>query len=248
MPEIILEFSLNRSSGVLAGIVASLARAGIEFQHQKLTRAAGGRGGRLTITGSGDSPDAAVLAARLDGIRGVEKLMRVIVDGEAVLAKGRPMEEQAQPSVVAELSAAGNTESEKFREAPEPPSKPPREVSVALPDIEELPILSDPRALEEPRTEFEPEPESQHRDATLKTAIDPAELDLAAALSFADECAEEDRRQQLEAEPTAENDLTDALQGAGELAEENQASTTDEDDNNPVQAGPVLRRRRRRRR
>ena len=70
----------------MAGIVASLAQAGIELKSQKLQRDAEGRGGWLKIVGSGDSPTPAALAERLNGTRGVEKLMRLIVDGEVLLA------------------------------------------------------------------------------------------------------------------------------------------------------------------
>src|SRR6056297_32252 len=82
VPEIVLELSLNRSSGILAGIVASLARTGIELKNQKLQRAADGCGGWLTIIGSGDPPEPGFLAERLNESRGVEQLMRMVVDGE----------------------------------------------------------------------------------------------------------------------------------------------------------------------
>lgn len=120
MPEIILEISLNRSSGVLAGIVASLAQADIELKSQKLQRATEGRGGWLTIVGSGESPEPAELAERLDGNRGVEKVMRVIVDGEAVLAEGKPLDDQIQTDDLAELPAGSDSVSDGSPDEYEP--------------------------------------------------------------------------------------------------------------------------------
>jgi len=227
---------------MLAGIVASLAQAGIELKSQKLQRAPDGPGGWLTITGSGDTPEPLGLAERLNGTRGVEKLMRVIVDGEAVMAEGKPLKNQIQPGDLAELSAGSNTESNEGPEAPEPPApNRPGGVSAVSPNIEDFPILS-----EESPTEAAPEP--ARREATPKTASDPLEQDFAAALDVADESAEEDEPPEFVAEPTAESDLGDALQGEDEPAETDQTSTTVEEDGNPVQVGAVLRRRRRRRR
>jgi hypothetical protein len=247
---------LNRSSGVLAGIVASLAQAGIEFQSQKLQRATEGRGGWLTITGSGDSPNPAVLAERLNGTRGVEKLMRVIVDGEAVLAEGRPLEDQIQPGDLADLSAGSDTGFDESHEAPEPQPAPdpPREVHASTPDVEDLPILSEPEVVEDSPTEPEPESESEsgpepvRREATPKPVADSLEQDFAAALDAADESAEEDRPPEFVAEPTEESDFSDTLQGDAGATETSETSVGGEEDDNPAQVGAVLRRRRRRRR
>ncbi|MEX0915299.1 MAG: hypothetical protein WD397_07485 [Wenzhouxiangellaceae bacterium] len=112
MPEIVLELSLNRSSGVLAGVVASLSQAGIELKSQKLRRASEGRGGWLTVVGEGEAPTPSVLAERLNNTRGVDKLMRIVVDGEATLAEGKPLKDQMQTTDLAELSAAGGAESQ----------------------------------------------------------------------------------------------------------------------------------------
>lgn len=245
MPEIILELSLNRSSGVLAGIVASLAQAGVELKSQKLQRATEGRGGWLTITGSGDSPEPAVLAERLNGTRGVEKLMRVIVDGEAILAEGKPLEDQIQPDDLAELSAGSGIEPDENLEAPEPPPTvdPPREVQTNAPDIDDLPILSEPEAADDPPTE--PDPGRKIREVVA----DPAEQDLAAALNAPDEMTEEDEpTPEFAPEPDAESDLADALRDEAEPAEAREPSTGGQEDSDPVQVGAVLRRRRRRRR
>lgn len=112
MPEIVLELSLNRSSGVLAGVVASLSQAGIELKSQKLRRASEGRGGWLTVVGEGEAPTPSVLAERLNNTRGVDRLMRIVVDGEATLAEGKPLKDQMQTADLAELSAAGDAESQ----------------------------------------------------------------------------------------------------------------------------------------
>lgn len=116
MPEIVLELSLNRSSGVLAGVVASLSQAGIELKSQKLRRASEGRGGWLTVVGEGEAPTPSVLAERLNNTRGVDRLMRIVVDGEATMAEGQPLHDQIEAADLAELSAGGDAESQS-REA-----------------------------------------------------------------------------------------------------------------------------------
>ena len=85
MSDIVLELALKRSSGVLAGVVASLAQAGLELQSQKLDRTGSGW---LTIHASGDAPDPGMLSERMAVTRGVERLMRLEVDGETVIADG----------------------------------------------------------------------------------------------------------------------------------------------------------------
>ena len=263
MPEIILELSLNRSSGVLAGIVASLAQAGIELQSQKLQRATEGRGGGLTIVGSGDSPDPAMLAERFNGTRGVEKLMRVIVDGEAVLAEGKPLEDQIQHDDLAELSAGSGTRPDQDLESPEPPlaPNPERQEQAGGQDIEDLPILSEPEGTavspHEPEPERasdpEPEPESESvRPADEPEIIaDPVEQDLEAAPGSIDDEGDDPETPEFAAEPTAESDLAAAMDGGDETDRADEAFTQGEDEvegSGAAQVGAVLRRRRRRRR
>lgn len=129
MSEIVLELSLARASGVLAGVVASLAQAGIELKTQKIERSEEGRGGWLIITGEGNPPESSVLAERLNNTRGVERLTRMVVDGQTVLADGNPVvdtieetiEDSIGPEELAEPSAGSGIE-------------PDREESVESPD------------------------------------------------------------------------------------------------------------------
>lgn len=252
MPEIILELSLNRSSGVLAGIVASLAQAGIELKSQKLQRATEGRGGWLTIIGAGDSPDPAVLAVlaeRFNGTRGVEKLMRVIVDGEAVLAEGKPLEDQIQHDDLAQLSAGSATGSDPNLETPAPPFTLvfDRDEHAGGPDIADLPILSEPEAPDNFPTRTEPD----HPAEAPEIVADPVERDLEAALGSIDGDQDELETPEFAAEPTAESDLAAALHGGEETDRTDGTSRPGEDDSgdhDPAQVGAVLRRRRRRRR
>lgn len=249
MPEIILELSLNRSSGVLAGIVASLAQAGIELKSQKLQRAGEGRSGWLTIVGSGDPPDPAMLAERFNRTRGVEKLMRVIVDGEAVLAEGKPLEDQIQHNDLAELSAGSGIGADRDLASPEPPSPPEhaRHDNTAGQDIQDLPILSEPETPDESPTEPEPDRPS----GSSEIIADPIEQDLETALGAVAEDRDESAALEFAAEPTAESDLAAALHGGEETDGTDEASNQDADDtadNGPAQVGAVLRRRRRRRR
>jgi len=246
VPEIILEFSLNRSSGVLAGIVASLAQAGIELQSQKLQRAPEGRGGWLTITGTGESPSPNVLAERLNGTRGVEKLMRVIVDGEAVLAEGKPLDNQIQPDDLAELSAGSSADAEPEPDAPEAlaQTNDPQETHAGATDIEDLPILSEPETTKAPPAA----PDAERGETEPDAAEEPIEQDLATALETGAERVEASAAPEFAAEPTAESDFAEALREEPDSAEDNATSGDGDEDGNPVQVGAVLRRRRRRRR
>jgi len=116
MSELVLELSLKRSSGVLAGIVAALAQAGVHLQTQKLDRSGTGW---LTIHAEGDSPDPAALSERLNGTRGVDRLVRLIIDGETVIEDGASVaaaEAEAEPDPIrsedlAELSAGATRKS-----------------------------------------------------------------------------------------------------------------------------------------
>lgn len=247
MPEIIIELSLNRSSGVLAGIVASLAQAGIELQSQKLQRATESRGGWLTITGSGESPNPAALAERLNGTRGVEKLMRVIVDGEAVLAQGKPLEDQIQTGDLAELSAGSDSEPEPTQRASDtsPPADSPREGRASAPDIQDLPILSETGAGKAPPPDAE-----AGREQTGPEAVDPMVApDHSSAPGPDADGAEASVVSASTTDPSAEGDLEQAIRddGAGG-AEENETSHAGDEDSTTVQVPAVLRRRRRRRR
>lgn len=244
MPEIILELSLNRSSGVLAGIVASLAQAGIELKSQKLQRATEGRGGWLTITGSGDVPESAVLAERLNGARGVEKLMRVIVDGQAILADGKPLDDQIEAANLAEGSATSHTGPVEHLDTPHhsPAGDQAREVHVGVSDAGDLPILSEPEATED--SPIEPETETQIANRAIDA--DPAEqqpLDAEVEIPEQDGPAPE-----FAAETTEESDFADALHGEAEPAEAGETSTSGSEVNDSVEVGAVLRIRRRRRR
>ena len=249
MPEIILELSLNRSSGVLAGIVASLAQAGIELKSQKLQRATEGRGGWLTVVGAGDSPDPAVLAGRFNGTRGVEKLMRVIVDGEAVLAEGKPLEDQIQHDDLAELSAGSGSGPDQDLESPDSPSAPDhaREKIAAGPDTEDLPILSEPETPHD--SPAEPEPERPVEAPQI--VADPIEQDLETAPASAEQDRDEFEMPAFAAAPSAESDLASALRDGEQTDGTDEAAAPGDDeseDSGAAQVGAVLRRRRRRRR
>lgn len=226
MSDIILELSLRRSTGVLAGVVASLAQAGIELRTQKLQRAAGGAGGWLTITGEGNAPAPSILAQRLGSTGGVDRLVRMSVDGELVLAEGRPIEDQIQPDDLAELSAG----------------------SEAL-AVDPVPFADE--------NHFS-EPESTIGTATddfgaMQPDADRNEDDhaLAAAMNTDDDAVgNETPLTEFAAEPSAEDDLAEALASDDSgrsadlelIASENAAGEGDD------RAGALLRRRRRRRR
>ncbi|MDT8408873.1 MAG: hypothetical protein RQ741_04680 [Wenzhouxiangellaceae bacterium] len=108
--EIRLELSLNRASGVLAGIVASLSRTGLELQTQKMDRDRGPAKGWLEIICRGQVPDIELLADNMNNTRGVERLMRVEIDGQVVLAEGQPLPDQMQSEDLFQLTAEAGQE------------------------------------------------------------------------------------------------------------------------------------------
>lgn len=168
MSEIVLELSLSRSSGVLAGIVATLAQNGLELKSQKLDRdlaARQGAAGWLTIHATGEAPDPEALARRMASARGVDRVMRIEIDGiesgaVPVADPGRP-DEAGQPSSArvpagepVELSGDADTPQAETG-APAPPAD-----RTSGPLLESEPFLEpDP----EPETEPEPAPESGRR-------------------------------------------------------------------------------------
>lgn len=115
MAEIRLELNLARASGVLAGIVAALAQSGLELRSQRLARASEGRGGTLDIVVDGAPPEPGDLVALMESARGVDRLMRIEIDGEAVLAEGRVLEDIMDADSLAALAAGPAPEIEEPR-------------------------------------------------------------------------------------------------------------------------------------
>lgn len=116
LPEITIELSLSRSSGVLAGIVGTLARTGIELRRQTLKRDEEGKGGWLAITGEGTPPAPAVVAENLNATRVVDRLLGMVLDGEAVLAQGVPLDDQLAPADPAERYAGSDAPANAMNE------------------------------------------------------------------------------------------------------------------------------------
>ena len=230
---------------MLAGIVASLAQAGIEFKSQKLKRATEGRGGWLTITGSGDSPEPAVLAERLNGTRGVDKLMRVIVDGEAILAEGKPLEDQIQAGDLAELSAGSDSESDASFAAPEPPPTSDRapEAQSAAPDIEGLPVLSESEVADKTSVGSEPDHEAATPDAPEKPILQSPPRHRAPAAT-----ATRNIQRRISLASRAWKAISPMRCRTRQSPSKRRKPPRTEGDDNPAQVGAVLRRRRRRRR
>ncbi|MDX1626181.1 MAG: hypothetical protein R3323_06675 [Wenzhouxiangellaceae bacterium] len=89
MSEVQLEMTLTRRSGVLASIVASLGQAGLALQSQKV------RDDEdppiLVIDAEGEMPDLGELVDRINATRGVDRLLRVELDGEVLLEEGEPV-------------------------------------------------------------------------------------------------------------------------------------------------------------
>jgi len=103
MSDIVLELALRRSSGVLAGVVASLAQAGLALKSQKLDRSGTGW---LTVHLSGDIPDPGMLSERMSTTRGVDRLVQLDVDGETLIADGQLVVHELDDQIEAEDLAA----------------------------------------------------------------------------------------------------------------------------------------------
>lgn len=100
LAEIRLELALNRPSGALAGIVAALAQFGLSLKRQKVERTDRARGGRLFIRAEGEPPDPVVLSERLDDTPGVDRVVRIEIDGEALWADGQRVDHPAADRAV----------------------------------------------------------------------------------------------------------------------------------------------------
>lgn len=109
MADLAFELELTRSSGVLAGIVASLAQAGIHVQSQRLDRGDGDRPASLAVIATGELVSLEVLMERMRETRGVSHLVRLEVDGELRVANGEPilepLEDHIESDDIAELSS-----------------------------------------------------------------------------------------------------------------------------------------------
>jgi len=87
LADVYIHLRLQRATGVLAGIVAALARAGLELISQKIERDDDAPRGRLEIHADGQSPDPEDLAGLMQQTRGVERLTWLAIDGETVLSE-----------------------------------------------------------------------------------------------------------------------------------------------------------------
>lgn len=264
MSEIILELSLSRSSGVLAGVVASLAQAGIELRTQRVRRATEGRGGWLTVNAVGEPPAPETMAKYLSDTRGVEKLMRMIVDGEVVMAEGKPIEDQIQLDDLTELWAGSEAESGMAQAMPakasqetQPevrPAAPPAVQAIApaasLPAVEDMPILSEPETsgVRDVAEVSDPPPiptsdpvDGEFTGRGLKQ--DPA----APPGSIEPPLKSDTPPPEFAADQTAEGDLADAVHDESGSTDTPDPDSPD-DETRTARMGATVRRRRRRRR
>jgi len=122
MADLALELELTRSSGVLAGIIASLAQAGIQVQSQKLDRGGADRAPRLAVLATGEVNSLEVLMERMRETRGVSHVARLEVDGELRVADGEPilepLDDELESDDIAELSAGLDSASAEAAAAP----------------------------------------------------------------------------------------------------------------------------------
>ncbi len=92
VPEIQLQLSLTRASGILAGIVAAMAKENLSLQTQKIIRNASDSSARLDIVCEGEILDIEALTTRIEGCLGVARLEFASADGVAMVENGERVE------------------------------------------------------------------------------------------------------------------------------------------------------------
>jgi outer membrane biosynthesis protein TonB len=124
MPEVEIVLSLSRRSGVLAAVVAAVRRANLEFQSQRMVDDAGQP--RLLLRAEGEPSSLESIEAAFESVRGVERVVEVLVDGVPLVDEPElPEVESEDPSndLAPEPDATEQPESELDLE-PEPELEP----------------------------------------------------------------------------------------------------------------------------
>ena len=147
MADVVITLSLARKSGILAAAVSAINRAGLQFGSHRFLESEAGHRIQLTAESEAEFGDPRGVIEELSGIRGVESVLDVVVDGRSLLnpeSEPEPEPEpEADPAVVVESS-----------EEPEPEQEPEQE-----PEPE-----PEPEPEREPEPEPEPEPDERRRE------------------------------------------------------------------------------------
>lgn len=99
MPEIHIQLSLTRASGILAGIVAAMAKENLSLRTQKIIRNASDSGALLDVICEGEILDIDALTTRMESCLGVAQLESATADGVAMIENGErvePIDESSQ--------------------------------------------------------------------------------------------------------------------------------------------------------
>jgi hypothetical protein len=101
MPEVEIVLNLSRRSGVLAAVVAAVRRANLEFQSQRMVDDAGQA--RLLLRAEGEPTSLESVEEAFESVRGVERVVEVLVDGVPLVDAPELPEEE--PEVLSDDSA-----------------------------------------------------------------------------------------------------------------------------------------------
>lgn len=170
MSEIRIELKLSRSSGVLAGIVAKLAQAGLQLQSQRLDRSGTGW---LSVLAEGECNDPAALVDLMEATRGVDRLMALVVDDRALIADGepvaQPLEDQVDEEDLALLAVPGQAAADD-----ETNSVPTADAGIGEPVAgpDHVEAIDADQLTPEPTPEPQPEAEPEH-EAEVEPERDP---------------------------------------------------------------------------
>lgn len=85
MAEVVITLALKRKSGILAAAVSAVNRAGLEFGSHQFVELDSGYGIQLNAKSEEGWNDPAGIAEELAGIRGVDQVLDIELDGRSLL-------------------------------------------------------------------------------------------------------------------------------------------------------------------
>lgn len=165
MPEVEIVLSLSRRSGVLAAVVAAVRRANLEFQSQRMVDDAGQP--RLLLRAEGEPSSLESIEAAFESVRGVERVVEVLVDGVPLV--DAPELPELEPEVLSDDSAPLAQEPEVSAQ-PEPELEPESEPE---PKLEPEPVTEASSAEDEAPETMPSDPAAKEKDQPSDPEANP---------------------------------------------------------------------------